>query len=541
MMPSEVDVVVVGSGGAGLTAALSAAVAGAEVALFEAAPRWGGATAISGGQVWVPNNHRMSEFGVPESHTDALTYCTTHSPDREPELIEAFLQAAPRMARFLEEHAPLRWSACGIPDSFAEHPGGRSSGRHLEVLPVELAELGSADDLVWPAPYPMVLTNAEIGELDLTGGARLPMDLIERRTSAGETTMGLGLVVGLMRGCTEAGVALHRQCRVQELHRDADRVRGVTVADASGQRHRVSARRAVLLANGGYEWDGELAARLHGGVAPLAVSPPVNRGDALRLAATAGAALARTSEGWFWPVFQVPGETWSDGSPRARLVLAERGRPHTIWVNRAGQRFVNESSHNCALAFSDVDSGTLLPANLPAWVIGDARFRERSPVAGVAPAEPAPDWLVEADSLAELAQRAGIDETGLLATVERFNQLAGTGVDTDFGRGAGPYDHGIGDPSAPHPNLGSIERPPFFAAPIRRGTVGTKGGPLTDVRGQVVAWDGTPIAGLYAAGNAAASVLGPGIIAPGLTLGLALTWGWLAGRAAAGAPPTPAS
>jgi hypothetical protein len=290
-----------------------------------------------------------------------------------------------------------------------------------------------------------------------------------------------------------------------------------------------------VLANGGFEWDAGLVARLQGEPPTPPVSPPINHGDAIRLAGAVGAELTRTSEGWFWPVVSVPGEEWADGSPRPRLMMLERGRPHVIWVNQTGRRFVNESSHNCALALAEVDAGTHRLRNWPAWAVGDAQFRTRYPTVGAPADEPAPGWLLEAPTLSELAAITGIEPDGLGETVERFNQMVRAGEDTDFGRGASLYDRGIGDPAAPHPNLGTIEEPPFFALRVHRGTVGTKGGPRTDSRAQVLDWSGEPIPGLYAAGNAAASVIGPGTIAPGLTLGLALTWGWVAGTSAAGA------
>jgi succinate dehydrogenase/fumarate reductase flavoprotein subunit len=345
--------------------------------------------------------------------------------------------------------------------------------------------------------------------------------------------MGLGLVAGLLRGCRGAGVTLVRGCRVTRLVRDGAGVTGVE-ARTGNDTIRIAARRGVVLANGGFEWDEGLVARLQGSPPTLPVSPPVNRGDALRLAAAAGAELAHVSESWFWPVLSVPGETWADGSPRPRIMLVERGRPHVIWVNQAGRRFVNESSHNCALALAEVDPGTHGPRNWPAWAVGDAQFRARYPIAGAPAGEPAPEWLVEADTLGELAGRTGIDGRGLEDTVDGFNRMARAGTDDNFGRGWSRYDRGIGDPSAPHPNLGTIERPPFFALRVDRGTVGTKGGPRTDAGARVVGWDGAPIPGLFAAGNAAAAVIGPGTIAPGLTLGLALTWGWIAGTSAAG-------
>jgi succinate dehydrogenase/fumarate reductase flavoprotein subunit len=543
-MPTDqgaVDVVVVGSGGAGLTAALAAAAAGTEVAVLEASARWGGTTAVSGGQVWVPNNHHMAEVGVADSVDDALSYCLDRAPGRDRALIETFVRAAPAMVRFVEAHTPIRFTPMHYPDSFAERPGGKLAGRNLEVAPIEVGDADSWQEELWQPPYPAVLTNDEIFGLGLTADPRkAPIEVIKQRAAAGQVTLGVGLIAGLLRGCGAMGVELVGNCPVRHLLRD----KGGTVvgveAERDGATWRLEARRGVVLANGGFEWDSALATRLLGVPRTHPLSPPVNRGDGLRLAVEAGAELAYPGESWCWPAIQVPGETWSDSEarPRPRLVMGERSLPHVIWVNRAGRRFVNEASHNCALAFADLDPETLSPRNVPAWAVGDAQFRRRYPVAGVMPGQPTPlEWLPEATSVADLAGAIGIEAAALENTVARFNYFARAGLDEDFGRGEAAYDRYLGDHNAPHPSLGTIEEPPFFALPIHPGTIGTKGGPRTDIWARVLGWDGTPVAGLYAAGNAMAATIGPGTIAAGLSLGLALTWGWVAGTVAAGTGP----
>jgi 3-oxosteroid 1-dehydrogenase len=214
-------------------------------------------------------------------------------------------------------------------------------------------------------------------------------------------------------------------------------------------------------------------------------------------------------------------------------VIAERMLPHVIWVNRAGRRFVDESGHNCALALGEIDPATGSTRNQPAWAIADADYRERYPLAGAAPGEPLPHRVRTADTLAELAAGTGIDAAGLADTVAAFNAGAVEGRDPQFHRGETPYDRAGGDPTAAHPNLGPIERGPFHAVPIGAGLVGTKGGPGTDASARVLDWDGQPVPGLLAAGNAMAAVIGPGTVSPGATIGSALTWGWIAGCTAA--------
>lgn len=535
------DVVVVGSGGAGLTAALAAALSGASVLVVEAAALFGGSTAVSGGQVWVPLNHRADELHGetgyrPDTAEDARRYCLDHAPGRDPALIEAFLAAAPAMARAVEEHTPIRFTPMLAPDSFAEDPGGRRLGRNLEVAPLETGVFSPWQDWAWSPPYPAVLTNDEVFTLQLIGGGALPMELIGQRMQASRVSLGVGLIVGLLQGCAAAGVDLVRDCRVVELGRTGNTIDAVTIRHR-GQSRRIGACRGVVLATGGFEHDPALCARLLDLPASTPCSPPVSHGDGLRLAARAGAMLGHLSESWCWPVL-LGDHTWEDPAhtPRADIMIAERALPHVIWVNATGRRFVNEASHNCALSFTDTDPATNRPRNLPAYAIGDAQYRRRYPLAGTAPRTPAPHGVHHADTLTDLAAAIGVDAETLQDTVAEFNRDVAAGRDTAFGRGSNAYDRFLGDRDAPHPNLGTITEAPFFAFLLRTGMVGTKGGPCTDEHGQVLDWDGTLMPGLFAAGNAADSVIGPGILSSGMTLGLALTWGWLAGNQAACTP-----
>lgn len=524
-MQNEFDVIVAGSGAAGLTAALTAAAAGAEVLVLEAADHWGGSSAMSGGHVWVPGNHHMAAAGVDDSFDEALRYCLRHSPGRDEDLIRAFLGSAPEMVRFVEQHSELRFQASAWPDSFAESPGGKPGARHLEPAPLAVGDGWAAE--VWPTMIPPVLTNDEVFGIGLHFDSSVfPVELVEGRMARGEVTLGVALVIGLLRACRAAGVTMRRNARVRSLLRAHDgRVGGVTCEGVGrdGESGEVRARRGVVLATGGFEWDPALRGELLAGPLTHPVSPPGHLGDAVRMGGQVGAAMARLDEDWCWPVTESNGAEWGDDAhtPRHSQVLAERVLPHVIWVNSAGQRFVNESSHNCALAFGDLDPATATFRNVPAWAVGDDQFRQRYALNSGA---------VNADSLTELAKLIDVDADGLVAAVERFNGFVHAGVDEDFHRGETEYDRNLGDPSAVHPNLGTVEQGPFFAVRIHPGSVGTKGGPRTDADARVLTWQDEPIDGLYAAGNAMAGVFGPGIIAGGLSLANALTWGWLAAR-----------
>lgn len=518
------DVIVAGSGAAGLVSALAAAQSGADVLVLEAAPRWGGSSAMSGGHVWVPNNHHMPDAGLDDSFEDALRYCLAHNPDRDETLIRAFLTAAPAMVRFVEQHSELRFTASAWPDSFAESPGGKLGARHLEPAPLAVGEDWASE--LWPTSIPPVLTNDEVFGAGLHfGGSAFPAKLVAGRMARGEVTLGVALVLGLLRACRSAGVTMRRGARVRSLSANPDgRVTGTVCAGGIGE---VTARRGVILATGGFEWNPALRAELLAGPLTHPLSPPGHLGDAIQLAGQVGAALGRLDEDWCWPATEITGADWGDEalSPRHAMVLAERTMPHIIWVNAAGHRFVNEAAHNCALAFRELDPATNAFRNVPAWAVGDDQFRQRYPVSADAR---------EAQSLAGLAELIDVDPAGLAASVGRFNEFARAGQDGDFGRGETTYDRNLGDPGSDHPSLGTIEKPPFFAVRIHPGSVGTKGGPCTDTHGRVVTWAGAPVPGLYAVGNAMAAVFGPGTIAAGLSLASAMTWGWIAGQHAGG-------
>jgi hypothetical protein len=230
----------------------------------------------------------------------------------------------------------------------------------------------------------------------------------------------------------------------------------------------------------------------------------------------------------------VPGEE-HDGHPVSRWIVGERALPHSIVVNRAGKRFVNEgvNYNDMSKALHHFDPGGYAFRNLPCWAIMDGQYRAKYPVLTVMPDDPDPEWLSKDETLAALATKLGIDAKGLEATVERWNMLVREGKDRDFGRGESAYERWLGDRDAPHPNLGTIEQAPFYALPIGAHSSGTKGGPRTNTRGQVLDVRGKVIAGLYAAGNAMAGVSGPGYFGGGGTIGLAMTWGYLCGINAA--------
>jgi 3-oxosteroid 1-dehydrogenase len=299
---------------------------------------------------------------------------------------------------------------------------------------------------------------------------------------------------------------------------------------------RVRARRGVVLACGGFEWDPALVGAFLRGPMHGAVSPPYNTGDGLRMAMAHGADLGNMGEAWWVPIVQIPGDTF-EGHPRSRSVRLERTRPRSIIVNRAGRRFVNEAGEYNSMAgafhYLDPRDGYV---NDPAWIVFDALHLKRYGFLGVAPGDTAPQWFSPSSDLAELGAKTGIDPDGLAHTIETWNRNVALGADPDFGRGSSAYDGYWGDERATTlagKTLGPIDTPPYYAVPVSVGAMGTRGGPRTDRDGRVFHVRGTVIPGLFAAGNAMAGVTGKAYGGAGGTLGPAMVFGYRAGYAAA--------
>ena len=530
----EVDVVVVGSGGAGLTAAILAHDHGARVAVLERSDKVGGTTAVSGGGVWIPLNHHMGEVGAQDTREEALAYCKRLTAGRAPdELVETFVDTGHVMARYLEEHTPVRFSACTMPDYRTDEQGAKPGGRTLECAMLAKSELGEWGEKLRPSPLMFMPLTIEESMRAMAKPKDTPVRLLVERMEKGLVSCGNALVGRLMKGCLDRGITILLDTRARELVREGKRVAGVR-AEREGRDFLAKARGGVVLACGGFEWNDALRAQFLPGPLTNHCSPPSNEGDGLVMAAEVGADLGNVSEAWVYPGALVPGEE-HEGRPVSRWVIAERSLPHAILVNRHGQRFVNEgiNYNDISKALHYFDPHTYEFPNLPCWAIMDSQYRAKYPILTVMPGDPDPDWLGKHDTLAGLARTVGIDPEGLEATVARWNQLVREGKDRDFGRGESVYEHWLGDPDSPHPNLGAIEQPPFFALPVSAHSAGTKGGPRTNARGQVLSVRGEIIPGLYAAGNTMAGVSGPGYYGGGGTIGLAMTWGYLCGIHAA--------
>jgi len=528
----ETDVVVAGSGAAGLVAALCAAEGGARVVLLESSPLIGGTTALSGGRVWIPANHTPANAG--DTVEAAITYLSQIFDTSYLEMIRTFAERAPEMGRVVEALTTYRFKACpNYPDYFPDLEGATHGGRCLDMELVTFNQMQGPVELIRHAPGYLPLTHAEWEKWRYP--ANFDSALLQTRMQSGVRTGGPALTAALLDGLVRAGVRVlvsHRLTGVTQD--DGGAVCAATVDGPEGEMTIQSS--AVILATGGFDWDEKQWHESLPSALRVSTASPSDLGDALVIARDVGAQVDNLAEGWWMPAIQIPGET-VDGQPYARCVIRERGTPRQIIVDRTGHRFVNESvPYNEFGKAMHQETGDGGRPDREAFIVFDEGFHRRYPLPGLPPGVPLPAWVATAPTLTELAGIIGVDPAELEGTVERWNGFCRDGSDLDFHRGENAYDRYYGDPWSPNsPNLGPIDEPPYYAVQILAGTIGTKGGPVTTPAGQVVGGAGEPIAGLYAVGNAAAFWTGDGYPGPGATLSLGMTFGMLAGRHSASA------
>jgi 3-oxosteroid 1-dehydrogenase len=534
----EYDVVVVGSGAAGMTAALTAAHHGLRTVLIEKAPHYGGSTARSGGGLWIPNNDVLLAEGVSDTPEQARAYLAHITGDVVDDAMRAaFLDNGPAALRFVLANTPLRlrW-VTGYADYYPEAPGGLPTGRSVEPRPLDAAVLGGEEaDLAPPylrAPTGIAVTQADYRWMNLA--ARHPRGLLRVARVTGRRlvslalrrrllTMGQALSAGLRAGLSGVDVPVLLSTQLTNLATDGDRVVGVEVV-RGGTPSTIRATRGVLLATGGFEHNERMRKEYQ--QAPIGTEWTVgtagNTGDGIEAGMRLGAAVALMDDAWWGPSIMLPRGPY--------FCLAERSLPGSIMVNQDGRRFVNE-----AAPYVDAVHAMYETESFPAWLIVDQTYRNRYLFAGLGPRQPFPGrWyksgaVRRGPTLEALAQEIDVPPQALRDTVARFNGFAESGVDTDHHRGDSAYDRYYGDPrNHPNPNLAPLARAPFYAIRIVPGDLGTKGGLRTDTAARVLREDGSVIDGLYAAGNASAPVMGRTYAGPGATLGPALVFGYLA-------------
>lgn len=517
------DVVVVGSGAGGLTAALRAASDGARVLVLEKAAYVGGTSAVSGGMVWIPQNRCMEQLGIADERESALAYLERVAGGRTAHtLLETLVDRGREMLGFVEGASRLRFSTLpGFPDYHAEWDGAHPGGRSLEADLFDATPMGPLFAALRPDNRPP-FTMAEYEEWRIF--TRFPYEMLDERADRGLVARGRALVAPLLEACATADVTVATDAAVERLVvGPSGGVAGVRVDG------REIAADAVVLACGGFEWDEDLCQQYLSGPVRGSCSPPHNTGDGVRMGAALGAALGNLSEAWWGPMVQVPGNA-TDGAPTSTLLRFERTGPRSIIVDRHGRRFINEA-HNyndVTKVFHAFDPHEYGPRHLPAHLIFDHAHLEAYGFLAHRAGAPTPDWLVESDSVRGLAEAIGVDPGTLATTVERFNEHAVHGEDPDWHRGESAYDRYWGDQEAEHPCLGPLDTAPYYAIEVFTGVIGTKGGLVTDEHARVLDVFGEVVRGLYACGNTTAHPMGVGYAGAGSTLGPAMTMGYVA-------------
>lgn len=560
--PVECDVLVIGSGAAGLATAVTAAYHGLRVIVVEKDSTFGGATAWSGGWMWVPRNPLARRAGIDEDPALPRTYLQHElGVHFEPARVDAFLEAAPQMVAFFEKHTRLQFAdGNGIADIHGDTPGAGTGGRSVIAAPYDARQLDKkllkrlrttmreTSFLGMP-----IMAGADLSAfLTLTRSWRSLLHVSQRvgrhlfdlawHGRAMQLRNGVALVARLAKSADDLGVLLWESAPARRLSMQGSRVCGAVVETARGEVV-IHARKAVMLATGGFANDIErrrtLFARTPTGHEHLALPPQGVEGDGLRLGETAGGEVATelASAAAWCPVSRVP---YPDGSVGHFPHIIERAKPGIIGVLANGKRFVNEADgyYDYVKAMVEHAPGS----EVASWLICSHRFQRRYGL-GISRPFPLPikphldsGYLKVGNTLEALAGACGIDPQGLRRTVDDFNRHARLGQDPAFGRGGSAYNRKQGDAlHQPNPCVAPIEQGPFYAVKVEAGSFGTFAGLKTNEHAQVLDRQGLPIAGLYAAGSDMASIMGGHYPAGGINLGPAATFGYIAARHMAGA------
>lgn len=553
------DVVVVGSGAGGMTAALIASDLGLNTLVIEKSALIGGTTAVSGGAVWIPDNLHMQAVGYPDSIDEALTYLKeTIGEEYDEEKCRAYLETGPDLVRYLEEHTKIAFRAGPLPDYYSDRAGGKDKYRALDPLPLSARELGADIDVLRP-PHPqttvagVTFTTGEVATIlrKDAGWLLLTMRLMLRHfldiawrvksRKAPRMTLGNALAARCLISLRERGIPVWRETAFRELIKDETGVVGI-VAERGGKQLRIEAAGGVILAAGGFGSNREMRSThlIRSPRVERSVAPEVNNGDAIAAGMRVGADTDLMDEAWWIPVYRLQRSGLTCG------MFFDRAFPGSMIVNQRGERFMNDASNYDETGRIMANVAPEGQPDTPSFYIFDARYR-RKYIAG--PLQPSPvfcdrflskevrDILVKANSLHELAEKLGIDPAVFTNTVARFNDNALRGTDPDFHRGEETYERHYSDPRvSPNSTMGQISAAPFYAIAIYPGDIGTRGGLVTDKNARVKDINGNPIPGLYAAGNSAATVMGRTYPAGGVTIGAAMVFGARAAMHVAGKP-----
>ena len=547
----SVDLVIVGSGGGGMAAAIATIDAGLEPLVIEKMPVVGGSTGMSGGIVWLPNNPLMRTEGIADSLDDGLAYFDAVvgdvGPASSPQRREMFLRAGSELVVFLQRKG-VRFVRCpGWADYYSNRAGGNEAGRGIECMPFDAGTLGPQ----WQAKMPksfakgmgLVMRTNEVRAVQYFN--RTPETFAQAarvflRSKSAQLrgkdmlTNGASLIAQMAKVlqdlCGEPPI--WTDSPVEDLIVENGRVVGVRAVH-DGKAVNIQARRAVLLAAGGFSHNAEMRRKYSGdqpNEAKWSIANPGDTGEVLETAMSLGAKTDLLDEAWW-----LPSTSFALGAAAASVGQA-RQRPGAIFVNTEGRRFCNESN-------SYVEVGKAMYANnaVPCWVVFDEGYVKRyaataNPLKRRLPPEVIESGAIKSGkTLEELARKIGVDPDNLMQTVRRFNEYARKGLDPDFGRGQSAYNDCLGDPGyEPNHSLGPLDEAPYYATEVYPNDVGTCGGVITDQYARVLGQDDQAIPGLYATGNITATVMGRTYPGAGASIANTMVFGYVAARHVAG-------
>ncbi|MBU9723206.1 MULTISPECIES: FAD-dependent oxidoreductase [Bacillaceae] len=534
----EFDVVVVGSGGGGLVAAITAAHHGLKPVIIEKTKEYGGATALSGGGIWVPNNHVSKKAGVKDSEEEGLTYMEAVIEDKGPastyERKAAYVKNGHKMVKFLEDLG-MKWvPGTKYPDYYPEAPGGKV-GRVVEGEIFDAKKLEDYEeklrtgDMEAPMPLysgkvssvPVAFTNMK----DFSTLVGMALNGMRHKVLGRHAiSIGGGLIARFMRIALDLNIPIQLETPLKDLMMDdnGEKIVGVQ-AEKDGKPYYIKCK-AVVLASGGFERNPELRKKYHNINGDWSSSRTENTGDILKIAEKYELDTALLDDAWWGPATV-------DGNGRQKFLVYERSMPHSIIVDQDGERYFNESESYTDAGHAILERQEKTGKGIHSWMIMESRHRNRYLFGDMLPKRTPQEaidsgFLIKADTIEELAEKCEIPVEQLKGTITRFNGFVEAGVDEDFGRGKSAYDRYYGDPTYEYPNLGTIENGPFYACKIYPGDLGTKGGIVANENGQALK-NGQPIEGLYATGNCSASVMGRVYPGPGSAIGGTTVFGYI--------------
>ncbi len=553
----SVDILVVGSGAGAMTTGIYAHDHGLSALLIEKTDQYGGSSAMSGGSLWVPNNHLMEASGVSDSREEALKYLKHITRGEVPDAkLETYVDVAPEMLKYLTDKTQLKLICMPkYADYYPESPGGKPGARSCEAdhFDAKLLE-DEFEKQRPPAPQELVMNRMSMTATEartiLTGAPgwismtvkmmlRYWLDPSWRMRTTRDRTLSLGnaLIAMLRRSMMDRDIPLWLNTPAKELIVENGAVVGI-LAERDGQPIRIKGERGVVLAAGGFESNAAMRKKYlpNPTEAGWTVANPGNTGEVINMGMELGAAVDLMDDAWWGPTTVVPDED------RARMLVVEKGLPGSVFVNKRGERFMNEAMPYNDICKAMYENHSEESPSVPCYMVFDATYRKKYPCGPMLPGAQQPDfflpkkltetrYLKKADNLDDLARQLGVDAENLKKTVAQMNEYAKTGKDPDFQRGESVFDQYYGDANVkPNSCLAPIETAPYYGIVVYAGDLGTKGGLRTDEAARVLKESGEAIPGLYAIGNCSASVMGRTYPGAGGTIAPAMTFGYIVAR-----------